>query len=246
MTRPRPTTRSSHDLDSRVLPAGQSSRRRRTAAQPARRRCRTSNALVRPEAACSRTIRSSREHARPARAVRGARRRGGARSRAAGPPRRVRRARQAGGGPAGGPEPRPGPAGRGRDGARVRRTASAVRALARPSRSRAGAAARNPSRRVPPERGRPAGPLHGRPRDARTGGRGGRGRVPRRVVDDGQWLDRVSAQTLAFVARRLMAALRDARPTVAAARGAAGEPVTRCWSARRSVRKISVQPEERP
>ena len=66
------------------------------------------------------------------------------------------------------------------------------------------------------------------------------------VVDDGQWLDRVSAQTLAFVARRLMAALRDARPTVAAARGAAGEPVARCWSARRSVRKISVQPKERP
>lgn len=37
------------------------------------------------------------------------------------------------------------------------------------------------------------------------------------VVDDAQWLDRVSAQTLAFVARRLMAALRDAQPTVAAA-----------------------------
>ena len=93
-----------------------------------------------------------------------------------------------------------------RDGARVRRPASALRAAPGPRRRAAGPAARRPPHGVRPQH--------------RPGRRTGSWSVWRSsacwrtlaeeqplicLIDDAQWLDRVSAQTLAFVARRLLA-----------------------------------------
>ena len=64
------------------------------------------------------------------------------------------------------------------------------------ARRAAGPAARRAAHGVRPERRRAAGPLPGRARGAQPAVRGGRGAAAVCVVDDAQWLDRASAQTL--------------------------------------------------